>query len=252
MTLKESVKDLYGMLWQGRAAEAWDKYYADDLVRRNGFEPARVGKIRNQVHEQDFLNCVTGWKVAEIKAMAVDEDHSVTMVELLMEFTHKQWGDIRQSIVTVQRWRDGKIYDEASYVMRMEEASDRPMSRVGSRTPERWRQVSIVIDGKELTVDRATLVTTEGKDFTVTHNGVELMKGTSRLLSEGPPIQQDIFLDRGPNAGKTIRQIVRIEGDVMVACDGPPDGERPTEFTGEPGSGRTLSVWHRVNPEEVS
>jgi ketosteroid isomerase-like protein len=134
MTLRESVKDLYGMLWQGRAAEAWDKYYADDLVRRNGFEPTRVGKTQNQAHEQDFLNCVTDWKAFELQAMAVDEDRSVTMVVLFMEFTHKQWGDIRQGVVTVQRWRDGKIHDESSYVMRMEEASDRPMPRVGSST----------------------------------------------------------------------------------------------------------------------
>ena len=33
MNLKANVKDLYAMLFQGRTEEAWEKYYAEDVVR---------------------------------------------------------------------------------------------------------------------------------------------------------------------------------------------------------------------------
>jgi uncharacterized protein (TIGR03067 family) len=252
MNLKASVEDLNAMLLQGRIQEAWNTYYADDVVRRAGQDTPLVGMKLNLEHDKDFVISVTEWGSSAIKAVAVDEDKAVTMVEWSLEFTHKVWGHIRQNQVCVQRWRDGRIYDESIYIMQIKDRSHRPMSRIEPNTGPTWRHVAAVVDGNDLPVERATLVTAVGDAFTVTQNGIDVMKGTSRVVSQGTPGQQDVLVESGPNAGKTLRQIIKIEGDVMVVCDGPPDGERPTEFTSEPGSGRTLSVWLRVKPGEVS
>ena len=120
------------------------------------------------------------------------------------------------------------------------------MSRIEPIEEETWRQVAAVMNGKDIAVGRAILLTAAGDAFTLTVSGRAYMRGSTRVVSAGTPRQSDVFVERGPNAGKTLRQISTVEGDVLVACTGPPDGERPTEFTSEPGSGRTLSVWLRV------
>ena len=244
MNLNASVKDLYAMLSQGRTEEAWEKYYAEDVVRRTEWG-TRVGRTQNQDDIQEFIDHVELWKSNEITAMCADEERAVTTVQFSQEFMHKLWGQIRQEIVIVQRWRDGRIYDESVYVMKLKSTSGESNTRVS------WRLVSMVIDGVNQPIDGATLVTSQGNEFTCTQNGVEVMNGRVRAVSEGTPHQQDIELDRGPNAGRTIRQIVKIEGDAMIVCDGPPGGERPTEFTSEPGSGRTLGVWSWVKSADA-
>ncbi len=102
---------------QGKWQEAFDKYYADDAVRKiSGLVPL-VGKDMIREQGEDFLNGCTELPSYEIKAVAVDEENNVSMVELFQEFTHKFYGHIRQSLVFVQRWRDGKIYEESLYIM---------------------------------------------------------------------------------------------------------------------------------------
>lgn len=126
--------------------------------------------------------------------------------------------------------------------MKINEKSGGQFSGNESNMGESWRLFSMVIDGKSQLIDGETLVTS------VTHDGVEVMKGKARVSSDEIPDQQDVELDRGPEAGKTIRQIIKFEGDMMVVCNGPPDSERPTEFSSESGSDRTLGVWARVKP----
>lgn len=60
------------------------------------------------------------------------------------------------------------------------------------------------------------------------------------------PPQSDVIVSEGPNAGETLRQIFKHEGDVLIACTAPLGAARPTEFTSRPGSGHSLSVWLRT------
>jgi hypothetical protein len=87
------------------------------VVRKiSGLVPL-VGKDMIREQGEDFLNGCTELPSYEIKAVAVDEDNQVSMVELFQEFTHKLYGHIRQTLVFVQRWRNGKIYEESIYIM---------------------------------------------------------------------------------------------------------------------------------------
>ena len=102
MNRKASVEDLNAMLLQGRTQKAWSTYYAGDVVRRVGQDTPLVGKELNLEDDKDFVNNVTEWGGCAIKAVAVDEDKEVTMVEWSLEFTHKVWGHILQKQVCVQ------------------------------------------------------------------------------------------------------------------------------------------------------
>ena len=48
----------------------------------------------------------------------------------------------------------------------------------------------------------------------MTQNGIDVMKGITRVVSQGTPGQQDVPVETGPNAGKTLRQIIKIEGSM--------------------------------------
>jgi ketosteroid isomerase-like protein len=117
MSIKADVENMNAMTLQGKYWEAFDKYYADDAVRKIAGLAPLVGKdmIREQV--EDFIKGCTEFKAFEVKAVVVDEENNVSMVEQFVEWTHKFYGHVRQNQVAVQRWRDGKIYEESVYVM---------------------------------------------------------------------------------------------------------------------------------------
>jgi hypothetical protein len=117
MSIKADVENMNAMILQGKNQEAYEKYYADDVVRKiSGFVPL-VGRDAVREQEKDFVKGCTEFRSAEVKAVAVDEDNHVSMVEWFVDFTHKFYGHIRQTHVCVQRWRDGQIYEESLYVM---------------------------------------------------------------------------------------------------------------------------------------
>jgi len=116
MSTKADIENMNAMMLQGKNQEAYEKYYADDVVRKiSGLVPL-VGRdmIREQV--EDFIKGCTEFRSYEIKAVAVDEENNVSMVEQFVEWIHKFYGHVRQNHVCVQRWREGKIYDESLYV----------------------------------------------------------------------------------------------------------------------------------------
>ena len=106
-----------------------------------------------------------------------------------------------------------------------------------------WRQVAVIVDGKDMPVGPATLLTTTKEGWAVTVDGKPYRKGTAKADESKSPVQSDVTFADGELAGQTLRQISKIEGDVLLACIGP---RPPTEFKSHAGSGQTLSVWIRV------
>mgnify|MGYP000875032071 CR=1 FL=1 len=107
-----------------------------------------------------------------------------------------------------------------------------------------WRQVAVVVDGKEVAVGPSTLLTVTREGYAVTVDGEPYQKGATKAHRTKSPVQSEVTVTEGARAGKSFGQISMIQGDVLIACLGV---ERPTEFKSKPGSGHTLSVWIRVN-----
>jgi uncharacterized protein (TIGR03067 family) len=114
-------------------------------------------------------------------------------------------------------------------------SSDNPY--VGS-----WRMVAVIVDGKDTPTGSATINTVTENGWIVTVDGKLYSKGTSKRYPDNPN-QTDVIYAEGVLAGTTLKQIAKIEGDVMIACAGE---TRPTEFKSKVASGHTLSVWIRV------
>ena len=110
---KERMDALNEMILAGKIVEAMHEFYAEDVVMGENDDPPTVGLAANIAREEEFVEKTT-WYGLELKSTAVGGD--VTMVQWFMDFHNKDYGDrLSFTQVAVQRWRDGKIYDERFY-----------------------------------------------------------------------------------------------------------------------------------------
>ena len=126
------------------------------------------------------------------------------------------------------------------------------MSQSNPQGMSHWRQVAAVIDGKRVPVGPGAVLSVDSDGYTVTVNGKVFQKGTSKHVSDKNPYQSDVTVTEGPEAGKTLPQIFRIDGDVLIGCMAAAGAARPTEFKSDAGSGHTLSVWLRIDAADAA
>lgn len=108
-------QDLNEMILQGEILEAFDKYYADDIVMEEEGN-RREGKEANREYEEQFVNSLEAFHAAEVKARGVDEDNRVTFSEWENEMTLEGVGRVQQKQVAVRTWNDeGQITHEKFY-----------------------------------------------------------------------------------------------------------------------------------------
>lgn len=111
--LEAIFAEIKTLVLQGKAMEAFEKYYSDDVVMQENEQPATVGKAANRAREIEFFAKVTEFRGAEVKAVAYGED--VIISEWFIDYTHSEWGKVTHDQVSVQRWKDGKVIHERFY-----------------------------------------------------------------------------------------------------------------------------------------
>ena len=97
----------------GKALEAFEELYDEDVVMQENTDPEYRGKDFNRKREQDFFASVEAWHNGQLLASAVNGD--VTFSEWTMEVTLKGVGRIKLDQVAVRRWKDGKVVHERFY-----------------------------------------------------------------------------------------------------------------------------------------
>jgi uncharacterized protein (TIGR03067 family) len=118
----------------------------------------------------------------------------------------------------------------------------------------RWQLVQSIVDGKpvpEAEVKQTVLIT-DHDEFRFPANArvgtAPLGKFTIDPASK--PKQVDSTALAGPDKGKVTKGIYEIiDANNKRACWGKPGGLRPTDFTSEPGSGRTLQYWRLISKQ---
>ena len=116
----------------------------------------------------------------------------------------------------------------------------------------RWQLVKSVIDGTPVpeTEVAQTVLITDHDEFRFP---ADARVGTAPLgkFTIDPttrPKQVDSTALSGPDKGKVTKGIYEIiDANNKRACWGKPCGPRPTDFTSNPGSGRTLQYWRLIS-----
>lgn len=98
------------MVLTGKAMQAFEELYAEDVVMQENSEEPRVGKAANRKAEEDFFASVAEWHDGKVLATAVNGDTSFS--EWFMDITLKNGYRIKSSQVAVRKWKDGKVAHE--------------------------------------------------------------------------------------------------------------------------------------------
>lgn len=112
--IAEKDAELNDMILEGDALDAFEKFYAEDVVMQDqGFQPWE-GKDTNREREKDFFGNVTELRSVELKERAVGD--GVTFSIWHYDYTHSEWGDVKYDQVAVRHWNeDGLIEKERFY-----------------------------------------------------------------------------------------------------------------------------------------
>jgi ketosteroid isomerase-like protein len=111
--IAELDKKLNDAILSGKAMEAFEELYADDIVMQENAEPEFRGKDLNRKREIEFFSSVEAFHGGAVLASAVNGD--VSFSEWTMDVTLKGVGRIQMAQATVRRWNNGKIVHERFY-----------------------------------------------------------------------------------------------------------------------------------------
>ena len=118
MKYRDQFERLSKLQESGDNEECWKVFYTEDVVRRiTGLEPL-VGRNACREQVQHFIDGLTGAPKTEPTAIAFDDENQVS-IEFRHNFSHKEWGEISQMQTHVQRWHEGRIYEENIYVINL-------------------------------------------------------------------------------------------------------------------------------------
>lgn len=104
--------ELNELVRSGKALEAFERFYADDVVMIENDEIFR-GKEVNRRREQEFFGNIVEVHVAGVGATAVRGDTS--FCEQFFDVTLEDGRRIKIEEVSVRTWRDGKVVRERFY-----------------------------------------------------------------------------------------------------------------------------------------
>ena len=98
------------MILTGKAMDAFEQFYADDVVMQENSEAPRPGKALNREYELQFFAQVGEWHEGKLVASAINGDTSFS--EWYMDISLKNGFRMKSAQVAVRKWKDGKIVHE--------------------------------------------------------------------------------------------------------------------------------------------
>jgi hypothetical protein len=111
--LRTNVDQLNQMILEGKILDAFDKFYAEEVVMQDNNYPAREGKDLNRQYEEAFVGGLTEFRGAKVVNTLISDDLAVT--EWWFDYTHKDYGVRNYTQLAVQRWKNGQIVEEKFY-----------------------------------------------------------------------------------------------------------------------------------------
>ena len=109
-TIKERVQDLHDHIGQGKVLEAFNEFYAPDVVMQENYDEPTNGFDANLAREKEFLGAVKEWLGFEVNSMAVEGD--TAFIETTSDYVLQDGTKVHTEQIAKQVWKDGKIVSE--------------------------------------------------------------------------------------------------------------------------------------------
>lgn len=103
-------QELNEMVLAGKALEAFEKFYAEDVVMQENNDAAREGKEANRKAEIEFFSSLASWNDGRIEGSAVNGDLSFS--QWYMDVTFKNGHNYKATQIAVRKWKDGQVVHE--------------------------------------------------------------------------------------------------------------------------------------------
>ncbi len=115
-TIAELDAQLNQVILEGRVMDAFEQFYADDVVMRENTDAPTTGKAANRERELGFLDAVETFHGVTLLASATEGD--VSFGEWVLDVTFKGAERSPMHQVSVRRWRNGEVASERFYYNR--------------------------------------------------------------------------------------------------------------------------------------
>lgn len=106
-------RELNKAILSGDILNAFEKFYADDVVMQENDSEPFVGKAVNRKREQDFVNSVAQFHGAKLIGEAVNGDRSFSEWEYDVTFKNGTRTKLQQ--VASRQWKGGHVVHERFY-----------------------------------------------------------------------------------------------------------------------------------------
>jgi uncharacterized protein (TIGR03067 family) len=111
-----------------------------------------------------------------------------------------------------------------------------------------WRVTSYQLGGRELAAGSNMLITFKKGEFAWVNAGGHGGK-IARIDPAKNPKEVDYTSTEGPDEGKTLKAIYKLDGDTLTDCFGVAGSDRPREFASTRENGLSLLTYTRVKKE---
>ncbi len=115
MSYLDQAKAMYQMVGQGQMAEAFEKFYDENVVMVEPNGDTTEGKNANREREKKFSESVKEMHGGGVNGITSNEEESITMVEAWMDITFQDGNRMKIEEVAVQKWNGDKIVHERFY-----------------------------------------------------------------------------------------------------------------------------------------
>lgn len=113
MTTAQLEAKLNEAVLGGKAMEAFEEMYAEDVVMQENDAPPTIGKAANREREIAFFSSLEAFHGARVLSSVAGEDISFSEWEL--DVTFKGAGRVRWTQAVVRRWKNGQVASERFY-----------------------------------------------------------------------------------------------------------------------------------------
>ncbi len=115
LSLAERIEKLSDMISEGKWLEAFEKFYAENIVRQETDHYPTRGKDACRLQEEKLVTSITEFK--EAKVLNIITDKNVSVIKWLFNYIHKDLGEQKYTQTSMLIWNcEGQIINEIIHI----------------------------------------------------------------------------------------------------------------------------------------